>query len=100
MLAVFVVRLFAIWGSMIGSELTRRETWLAGWFGPKGFASVVYGILIFHAGLNHAAHLIALAVTASILVYSSTDVLLGKWFEKRARRAKHEEPGPGGVPET
>lgn len=99
-LAVFVVRLFAIWGSMIGSELTRRETWLAGWFGPKGFASVVYGILIFHAGLNHAAHLIALAVTASILVYSSTDVLLGKWFEKRARRAKHEEPGPGGVPET
>ncbi|MGH9735534.1 MAG: cation:proton antiporter [Candidatus Acidiferrales bacterium] len=99
-LAVFVVRLLAIWLSMIGTGLTRREILLTGWFGPKGFASVVYGILIFRAGLYHAADLVALAVTASIVVYSSTDVLLGKWFEKRARKVQREEPGPGGVPQT
>ena len=99
-LAVFVVRLLAIWLSMIGTGLTRREILLTGWFGPKGFASVVYGILIFRAGLYHAADLVALAVTASIVVYSSTDVLLGKWFEKRARKIPHEELGPGGVPQT
>lgn len=99
-LAVFVVRLFAIWVSMIGSGLTRRQTLLTGWFGPKGFASVVYGILILHAGLDHTAHLIALAVTLSIVVYSSTDILIGKWFEKRVRKAKPEAPGPGGVPQT
>lgn len=102
-LAVFVVRLFAIWISMFGSTLTRRQTLLTGWFGPKGFASVVYGILMFDAGLNHVAHLIGLAVTASIVVYSSTDILIGKWFEKRLPKRKVEEPeapGPGGVPQT
>ncbi|HTU35145.1 MAG TPA: cation:proton antiporter [Candidatus Acidoferrum sp.] len=99
-LAVFVVRMLAIWLSMIGSGLTRRQTLLTGWFGPKGFASVVYGILIFRSGMYHAADLVAVAVTASIVVYSSTDVLLGKWFEKRARKATGKEPGPGGVPQT
>ena len=99
-LAVFLVRLFAIWLSLLGSELNWRQRLLTGWFGPKGFASVVYGILIFDAGLNHTAHLIALAVTLSIVVYSSTDILVGNWFEKRARRATPEAPGPGGVPQT
>lgn len=99
-LAIFVVRLFAIWVSMMGSELTTREMLLTGWFGPKGFASVVYGILIFQAGLYHAADLVGLAVTASILVYSSTDILVGKWFERRAKKPKREEPGPGGLPEV
>ncbi len=99
-LAVFAVRLGAIWISMVRSDLTTRETLLTGWFGPKGFASVVYGILIFHAGLYHVADLIGLAVTASIVVYSSTDILVGRWFEKRAKKPKREEPGPGGVPQT
>ncbi|HEX5422599.1 MAG TPA: cation:proton antiporter [Candidatus Acidoferrales bacterium] len=100
LLAVFVVRIVAIWLAMIGSGLTRREMLLTGWFGPKGFASVVYGILIFRAGLYHAADLVALAVTASIVVYSSTDILIGRWFEKRAKKVKYEDPGPGGVPQT
>jgi sodium/hydrogen antiporter len=99
-LAIFVVRIIAIWISMLGSGLSRRDIFLAGWFGPKGFASVVYGILILRAGLYHTAHLIALAVTVSIVVYSSTDILIGKWFEKRAKKANGEEPGPGGLPQA
>jgi sodium/hydrogen antiporter len=80
-LATFVVRLPAIAVSLIGTELTWTERMLAGWFGPKGFASVVYGLLILQAGLTHPAHLVGLAVTASIVIFSSTDILVGRWFE-------------------
>lgn len=83
-LAVFAIRPLAIWIAMIGSGLSREEKLATGWFGPKGFASVVYGILIYEAGHVHVAHLIGLAVAASIVVYSSTDILVGRWFKKRA----------------
>jgi sodium/hydrogen antiporter len=85
LLAVFAVRFAAILASMPGSGLSRRETMLVGWFGPKGFASVVYGLLIFQEGSFYAAHLIALAVAASIVVYSSTDILVGRWYQGRVR---------------
>lgn len=89
-LAVFVVRTPAIIVSLLGTELPFREKLLAGWFGPKGFASVVYGILILQVGLAHLAHLVGLAVAASIFVYSSTDILIGRWFEAHEERASQE----------
>ena len=80
-LAVFAVRTPAILLSLAGTELSFQEKLLAGWFGPKGFASVVYGILILQAGITYLAHLVGLAVAASIFVYSSTDILIGRRFE-------------------
>jgi NhaP-type Na+/H+ or K+/H+ antiporter len=66
------------------SKLDRRERLAAAWFGPKGFASVVYGLLILDAGLERSDelfHLVALVVAASILAHSSTDVVIARWFE-------------------
>ena len=84
-LAVFAVRPLAILVSMIHSGLSLKNTLVTGWFGPKGFASVVYGLIIYESGFIRVAHLIALAVTASILVYSSTDILVGRWFQPHDR---------------
>jgi NhaP-type Na+/H+ or K+/H+ antiporter len=80
--AVFGVRFVAVGASLLGSGLHWQEILAAGWFGPKGFASVVYGILILERGLNQVAHLVALMVALSIVVYSSTDILIGRWFER------------------
>lgn len=85
-LATFAIRPAAIAVSMIRSELSWHEILLAGWFGPKGFASVVYGLLILEAGMNHLAHLVGLSVIASVVVYSSTDILVGRWFEAHHMR--------------
>jgi NhaP-type Na+/H+ or K+/H+ antiporter len=97
-LAVFAVRIVAVWISMLGSTLTRKESLLTGWFGPKGFASVVYGIFILRAGEVHIARLIALAVAASIVVYSSTDILIGRWFQKHGGQTRPPQVGVGGIP--
>lgn len=89
--AVFAVRPVAMAISLLGTGTRWEEVLAAGWFGPKGFASVVYGLLILQAGVPHLAHLIALAVTASIVVYSSTDILVGRWFERRQERLASAE---------
>jgi NhaP-type Na+/H+ or K+/H+ antiporter len=61
-----------------------REQFAAMWFGPKGFASVVYGLLVLASGIAAADelfHLVALTIVLSILAHSSTDVLIARTFD-------------------
>ena len=68
------------------SGLGGREQITAGWFGPKGFASVIYGLLIVQAavpGADRMFHLVAIVVVASMIAHSSTDVLFARCFGRK-----------------
>lgn len=85
-LALFAVRPVAIALAMLRSGLGWREQITAGWFGPKGFASVIYGLLIVQAGVPGADrmfHLVAIVVVASMIAHSSTDVIFARWFTRK-----------------
>jgi sodium/hydrogen antiporter len=100
LLALLVVRPLAIGLALLGSRIERREWIAAAWFGPKGFASVVYGLFILTAavpGSQEMFHLIALVVAASILAHSSTDVLIARWFRADQDPAQ-PEPAAGDEP--
>jgi len=106
-LALVVARPVSIFVALLGSDLPRRQQAAAAWFGPKGFASVVYGLLVLEGGgalADEMFHLIALVVVASILTHSSTDVPIANAFARRERAAaadaspvgeKADEPGEG-----
>ena len=82
-LALIVARPLAIGIALLGSGLERRERVVVAWFGPKGFASVVYGLLILQAGLPRGDDLfqiVAVVITVSIVAHSSTDVLVARWL--------------------
>jgi NhaP-type Na+/H+ or K+/H+ antiporter len=90
---LLVARPLALAIALFGSRLHWSEWIAAAWFGPKGFASVVYGLLILNAGVADADrmfHLIALVIALSIVAHSSTDVLVARWF----RRAEPQHPAP------
>lgn len=94
-LALLVARPVAMLASLWRSPLDWRERLTAGWFGPKGFASVVYGLILFQRDVPDADRLfrlIALVITGSIIAHSSTDVVLARWFEQEA--APKTEPPP------
>jgi sodium/hydrogen antiporter len=83
-LALVVARPVALLLSFLGSRLTMREQGAAMWFGPKGFASVVYGLLVLESGIDLADelfHLTALTISLSILAHSSTDVVVARQFK-------------------
>lgn len=85
-LVLLVARPAALYVSFLGAHLPRGEQIAAMWFGPKGFASVVYGILVLESGIDeadHLFHLVALAVFLSILAHSSTDVVVAEALERR-----------------
>ncbi|GAA4228161.1 cation:proton antiporter [Actinomadura meridiana] len=89
-LALVVARPVAVWVSFLRSGLTTREQAAVMWFGPKGFASVVYGLLVLDAGLTageHIFHLVGVTIALSILAHSSTDIVVARSFDD-----EHEVP--------
>jgi NhaP-type Na+/H+ or K+/H+ antiporter len=90
-LALVLARPLAIFLSLARSGLPLPEQAVAAWFGPKGFASVVYGLLILEAGVPGADemfHLVALVIFASILAHSSTDVPIAHAFARADARRR------------
>lgn len=95
LLVLVVPRPFALCLSLLGSPLSRREWLTAAWFGPKGFASVFLTLLVLRSGIdsaNQLYHLAALVIAASIILHSSSDVVLARWFE-RTEQAPGEPAG-------
>lgn len=83
LLVLLLVRPVAVGVSLAGSSLGWREIGSAAWFGPKGFASVVYALLILESGLAEGPriyHVVAAVMTLSIVAHSSTDVLVARWL--------------------
>ena len=84
LLSLLLVRPLSVLVSLWRARLTRRELLAAAWFGPKGFASVVYGLLAVQSGTPGAQtvfELVALTIAVSIVAHSMTDVPVAKAFD-------------------
>ncbi|WP_052809560.1 cation:proton antiporter domain-containing protein [Streptomonospora alba] len=96
-LVLLVARPAALAAAMIGSQLDVRERTAIAWFGPKGFASVVYGLLVLESDLarsDELFHLAALAIVLSILAHSSTDILVAGRFPRDGEQPSSDDGGP------
>jgi NhaP-type Na+/H+ or K+/H+ antiporter len=84
LLVLFLARPLALGLALIGSRLNWRERLATAWFGPRGFASVVYGLLVLGSQVYRAEELfeaIAIVIVGSMIAHSSTDVLVARWFQ-------------------
>jgi sodium/hydrogen antiporter len=89
-LALFLARPLSLVLSMIGSSLRGKELAAASWFGPRGFSSVFFALLIVGAGVPGSARifqLMAVVIAASIVLHSSTDVLVARWVGDKEAEA-------------
>ncbi|MEU7788970.1 cation:proton antiporter [Amycolatopsis sp. NPDC049159] len=80
-LAIVLVRPAAMALSLLRTKMSGRERAAAAWFGPKGFASVVYGLLALQSGIPDAElvfDLVTVTIALSIALHSSTDVPVAK----------------------
>jgi sodium/hydrogen antiporter len=93
-MTLLVARPLPVLGSLIGSTLPQAQRWAAAWFGPKGFASLVYTLILLEGGYPHAAELfavVAVTVLLSIVAHGSTDTLVAQ------RLARSSGPGGRGM---
>ncbi len=70
------------------SDLSPTEIAVAAWFGPRGFASLVFALVVLGSNVPRAYDLfdiIAVTTALSIVVHSSTDTLVARAYRRRAR---------------
>jgi NhaP-type Na+/H+ or K+/H+ antiporter len=67
-LALTVVRMAPVAVSLIGTELSRFSVAFIGWFGPRGLASVVFGLIAFDSLSGSEGNVVVSAVTLTVLV--------------------------------
>lgn len=83
--AIVLARPVALAIALHRTPLGWREQISAAWFGPKGFASVVYGLMVLESHDPAARRVFVLTVVVvavSIVVHSSSDVVVARWLAK------------------
>jgi NhaP-type Na+/H+ or K+/H+ antiporter len=88
LVALLAARPLALVLAFIGRPLSTKEWLAAGWFGPKGFASLLYALILGQAGLPAGDRLfdaIALVIVISIVAHSSSDVAVARVFRVEER---------------
>jgi NhaP-type Na+/H+ or K+/H+ antiporter len=88
-LSLTVLRMVPVWAALLGTGARTPTVAFAGWFGPRGLASIVFAVLVLEeAELDHVGLLIAtvaITVALSVFAHGGTAVPLTdayvRWFE-------------------
>ena len=95
-LSLTVVRILPVAVSLLGTGLARPTVLFAGWFGPRGLASIVFGLLLAEEALPHGSLILQavfVTVALSVLLHGATAVWganrYGKWYEQATAAGRH-----------
>lgn len=91
-LTLTVGRMLPVWISLIGTRLRPQSRLFIGWFGPRGLASIVFGLLLLEdtEAINDVGEqtfgVIAITVALSVLLHGATAApgarRYGLWAER------------------
>jgi sodium/hydrogen antiporter len=100
-LALTIVRMAPVALALLGSGLDRATVAFVGWFGPRGLASVVFGLIAVDSLAPPEAHLVLGAVTVtvtfSVLLHGVSASPLTKIYSRVVSRLP---PGAAHAPST
>lgn len=102
-IVILVARPLAINLVLLPAKISGRARLFVGWFGPRGLASLLFGLLLIHEQVPDAEYLLAitgLVVFVSVLAHGSTATPLSAWYGRKVEEetlAEERESTPGGL---
>jgi NhaP-type Na+/H+ or K+/H+ antiporter len=98
LLSLTVIRMLPVAASLLGMHLRGVTVLFAGWFGPRGLASIVLGLIVIAeapqlAGAGEIESVVASTVLLSVLLHGVTAAPLSAAYARRV------EAMPANVPE-
>jgi len=90
-LSLTVLRMLPVFVCLAGTSARTEARLFIGWFGPRGLASIVFGVIVLDAGLPNSqtlAQVVVWTVVLSILAHGVTANLWARAFGARSRRAE------------
>jgi NhaP-type Na+/H+ or K+/H+ antiporter len=104
-LSLTLIRMLPVALSLLGLRFRRDTVGVMGWFGPRGLASVIFGLLAFDElmAASKEAGLLASVVTwtilMSVLAHGLSARPLAAWYARRLKQAPATAPELVDVPE-
>ncbi len=94
LLSLTVIRMLPVLLVLTGTGLTFPEKLFVSWFGPRGLASIVFGVMVLNAQLPNESIIgptVMLTITLSILLHGLTaNPLINLLFRKTGRMASDQ----------
>jgi sodium/hydrogen antiporter len=105
LLSLTVIRLLPVALSLIGTRLGGVSVLFAGWFGPRGLASIVLGLIVVEeapqlAGRNEIELVVASTVLLSVLLHGVTAGPLSAAYARRVEGMAQDAPEKQGAVEV
>jgi sodium/hydrogen antiporter len=102
-LSLTLIRMLPVAVSLIGTRLSSLSMLFIGWFGPRGLASMVLGLIVVAeapalAGRGLIEQVVALTVLLSVLLHGVTAAPLTAAYARRVEKMVPDAPekrGPG-----
>jgi NhaP-type Na+/H+ or K+/H+ antiporter len=86
-LSLTLVRILPVFLALTGSKLNGKDKLFIGWFGPRGLASIVFGVIVLNANLPNSgtmAMVVVCTVVLSIVLHGSTANLWAGTYRKHS----------------
>jgi len=86
LLSLTVIRVLPIYLSLTGLGQSTSSKLFLGWFGPRGLASIVFGIIVLNEGVPEAkfiAMVVVLTVFLSLVAHGISANPLAKWLGRK-----------------
>lgn len=90
-LSLTLIRMLPVFVSLAGLGVSIEGKLFMGWFGPRGLASIVFGVIVLHANLPNGhvlAHVMVWTVILSILLHGVTANPWARGYGQRWQLAK------------
>jgi sodium/hydrogen antiporter len=104
LLSLTVIRMLPVAVSLAGTHLRSVSVLFAGWFGPRGLASIVLGLIVVSeapllAGREEIELVVALTVLFSVLLHGITAAPLSATYARRVEEMAADTPEKRGAAE-
>lgn len=90
-LSLTLIRMLPVFLVLTGTGMSTEGKLFVGWFGPRGLASIVFGVIVVNANLPNSgsiAMIVVCTIILSILGHGITANPWAKGFGERSRRAQ------------
>jgi NhaP-type Na+/H+ or K+/H+ antiporter len=105
LLSVTVIRMLPVALSLLGTHLHGVSVLFAGWFGPRGLASIVLGLIVVEeapliGGRDQIEVVVALTVLLSVLLHGVSAAPLSAMYARRVEGMAGDAPEKKGAVEV
>jgi NhaP-type Na+/H+ or K+/H+ antiporter len=93
-LSLTVIRMLPVYLSLTGTGLSDESKLFIGWFGPRGLASIVFGVIVLNAGLPEGGAMAMVVVCTIVLSILAHGVSANPWARAFGRRSGQVQSRP------